>query len=751
MAAKVAPGGGEGSGEGAGISSPGAAGAGPGSAGGGAGAGEGEAEGSVGAAGGGSPGGSSPGGSPGGGGSTSPGPAAPGASAGAGAAKGLAKAKGLGGGGWSKLKKKVDVKVNPERVRKLKERIFGSHLMEISPESIKDLKKAVQESRGVIFPDTRLRFWWDIIQIVTILYLSFAVPIRIGFSINVEGFFYLLDVLMDVYFFVDIYLNFLFVVEDESFQLVTSRPKLAKRYLKSWFIIDVLAVIPLDHGIRLSEGRFVCGLVGNCPPQSGGDNSGQYFKLFKMLRLFRLVKLLKLLKVGKVLDRYQDELYFYMQYLNLFGLLVLTGFLGHLMACMFYFVSTADFLTRDEIESRALSLAENGTPEPLTWMTQEFGMIPAMRSLSVRYVGALYWSFTTLTTVGYGDISANTTAERIFAILGMVGGGLMFSVIISYIGTMMKSQTALDDNCKMKMLAVEKFTGEHMVPKKLRKELTRYFRTQYESMGNMTSQVLKDVPYDMREALVEKIYKDMVDRLAILQNCSRLGVVEFCSRLEENHFGPGDIVCEKGDILKGIFIVSSGSCLASQTKTDTSAAGAEAAASSGKVNQEVLAQGSSFGEEVIQGIGTSQFTVQARSDTCLLVIPRQDLDKVLQLAPEMRKSIMNVVKIKKSFLQNKAFEDFPREAVNTILLGLGEDPIEDDGLPPIKRENDPKLEDKVARLETMSQQLQELLAEIRADLSARTIRDAEEPAEKQQKLNRIESRGLRVGIAKFAP
>ena len=642
----------------------------------------------------------------------------------------------------------MDVKVNPERSRKLKERIFGSHLMEISPNSIKDLKKAVQESRGVIFPDTKLRFWWDIIQIVTILYLSFAVPIRIGFSINVEGFFYLLDVLMDVYFFADIYLNFLFVFEDESFQLVTSRPKIAKKYLRSWFLIDILAVIPLDHAIRISEGRFVCGMIGNCPPQTGGENSGQYFKLFKMLRLFRLVKLLKLLKVGKVLDRYQDELYFYMQYLNLFGLLVLTGFLGHLMACMFYFVSTEGFLTGDEMELQALSLQETGSPVPLTWMTQEFGMIPAMRSLSVRYVGALYWSFTTLTTVGYGDISANTLAERIFAILGMVGGGLMFSVIISYIGTMMKSSTALDDTCTMKMLAVEKFTGEHMIPKKLRKELTRYFRTQYESMGSLTAQVLKDVPFDMRESLVEKIYKDLIDRLAVLQNCSRLGVVEFCSRLEEAHFGAGDIVCEKGDMLKGIFVVSKGSCLAGQTKTDTSAA-AENAASSGKITQEVLAQGSSFGEEVILGLGVSQYTVQARSDTCLLMIPRQDVEKVLQLAPEMRRSIMNVIKIKQSFLQNKSFEDFPREAVNTILRGIGEDPIEDEGLPPIRRDNEPKLEEKVARLETMSLQLQELLTEIRADLSAKAIRDAEEPA--NPSLARQESRGLRFGINKFAP
>lgn len=29
----------------------------------------------------------------------------------------------------------------------------------------------------------------------------------------------------------------------------------------------------------------------------------------------------------------------------------------------------------------------------------------------------MYWAFTTLTTVGYGDISAKTVAERIYAII----------------------------------------------------------------------------------------------------------------------------------------------------------------------------------------------------------------------------------------------------------------------------------------------------------------------------------------------
>ena len=43
------------------------------------------------------------------------------------------------------------------------------------------------------------------------------------------------------------------------------------------------------------------------------------------------------------------------------------------------------------------------------------------------YITGMYYTVTTITTVGYGDISATTTYERIVAIVFMLVGVILFS------------------------------------------------------------------------------------------------------------------------------------------------------------------------------------------------------------------------------------------------------------------------------------------------------------------------------------
>ena len=98
-------------------------------------------------------------------------------------------------------------------------------------------------------------------------------------------------------FIVDMGFNF-FLPYRESIKkggaLVKSHKRIARRYLKTWFFIDLVSVIPVDN-IMMSF-------------DTSGSSNASLLSLIRMLRLLRLIKLARILRASRIFSRWENSI-----------------------------------------------------------------------------------------------------------------------------------------------------------------------------------------------------------------------------------------------------------------------------------------------------------------------------------------------------------------------------------------------------------------------------------------------------------
>ena len=143
---------------------------------------------------------------------------------------------------------------------------------------------------GIRDPDSNFSGLWDICQLFLLLYVSFTVPFRTCFGMEPElwSFPFFFDMFVDIYFLVDLVMNFRTAFFDHSGIRVVDTRLITRNYLTGWFAIDFCSCLPV-------------GYIGLGQEESEGGGAG--FKAAKVLRLFRLGKMLRLAKVLKIMRK----------------------------------------------------------------------------------------------------------------------------------------------------------------------------------------------------------------------------------------------------------------------------------------------------------------------------------------------------------------------------------------------------------------------------------------------------------------
>eukprot|EP01043_Picozoa_sp_COSAG02_P016677 COSAG02_NODE_739_length_17830_cov_14.978174_1_plen_239_part_00 len=167
-----------------------------------------------------------------------------------------------------------------------------------------------------------------------LLYVACIVPTRIAFDTSVRlgsGLFWF-ESGVDMFFMCDIVLNFRtsVVIAGESGQTrrIDDKRFIATTYIKGWFFIDVIAVLPYSY----------IELVFNDTDEKGGSTQ----QVFKALRLIRLAKLLRLTKMLPLLRRLDDKFEGLLSSFKLLSTMFVVIYITHLVGCAWYTVGNTD-------------------------------------------------------------------------------------------------------------------------------------------------------------------------------------------------------------------------------------------------------------------------------------------------------------------------------------------------------------------------------------------------------------------------
>lgn len=93
--------------------------------------------------------------------------------------------------------------------------------------------------------DSHFKTFWSIVLLVIISYTAVYVPFKLAFVEEDELWISIIDQMVDGLFWIDLLVNFISEYDDPlTLQPVSDFSQIARNYLTSWFMFDLLAAFP---------------------------------------------------------------------------------------------------------------------------------------------------------------------------------------------------------------------------------------------------------------------------------------------------------------------------------------------------------------------------------------------------------------------------------------------------------------------------------------------------------------------------
>lgn len=451
--------------------------------------------------------------------------------------------------------------------------------------SVRNIKTKTKKRKCLWNPEDPRRIRWDLLIMLLATINCFQVPYNVAFPNEIDESVYstVLDALINLFFILDIFINFCTTYTDtETQDEITNFKLIAKHYVKGRFWIDLIASIPFDYFIYLYP---------------MGDTF--FFELFSLLKLVRILRLSKLITYLNLRNEVKSSL-------RLIKLVFFLLLFLHCLGCCWFFIAKQ---------------TEKWIP-PLDYVyiiTDIYNEGHFMQYCTSMYHAVLL--------LGGNDIGPRGEIELIFIVIILLICAIVNAIIFGNFAVMLQSLNRKSSKFQEKLESATDVMKNLSLKDDINTDIRYYIEytnNTQESQKEMDA-FLSGLSPSLRKRVIINIFRD-----AILENKIFKGQEDVMSMLCDNLtirlFLPEDKILIQGEEADSLFFIANGEAdvyVTDEHKSDNLTA--------------TLTMGSYFGEvALLKGCKRTATVISRNYSTCA-ELHRSDFDKVLIRYPFIQK------------------------------------------------------------------------------------------------------------------
>ena len=264
-----------------------------------------------------------------------------------------------------------------------------------------DDEEVEEENNNYIHPDSLfIKIFDNIVSLLafsSLIYIPYYLASSEPFCKNYKNPGFIFNIFIEIVYFLDFIFGFFKAYYNFEEQLITNNISILKKYLESWFLLDLISTFPTYSYLKMKEPLCTKHFEVH-PFDSVIHNLSNLIILNKLLKIFKYNFINQ--NIVWAFNKIHVNSPVLIQLLQLFSLL-------HFFSCLH------------------ILIGRNSYPNWIIATKLENAQFLDL------YISSIYSLLASITTVGYGDIVCHSLTERIFQIILLIVGSIAYSWLLS--------------------------------------------------------------------------------------------------------------------------------------------------------------------------------------------------------------------------------------------------------------------------------------------------------------------------------